>query len=530
MRSNSEMPTRAELADEQPTAAHPRLEDGDLTAAAEPLTLGRYTLGKRLGAGGFATVYAAHDERLDRPVAIKILPRERVIHSRFEREARAAARLHHPGIVTLFEAAVDDDGAYLVSELVKGTTLDQALARGSLSDRGILEVAVALADALEHAHSHDVVHRDVKPQNVLIPAGRRGSPAGGIAAAKLTDFGVAHVVGGDTLTRTGDVIGTLAYMSPEQAEGRNTGPASDLYSLALLTYEALTGVNPVADSLRQGRNRRLGAYLPPIRRQRADLPRPLGAAIDQALRPRPSERGSVVDFQIALADCLALVDDVPGVVAPARTIAVTRRLEDDGRAATRRLGGDRPGPEWSPEPRSRRVPAAEPTARSRTGTLALAPGGLLMLALGCVAVGLGALGLAGAWPALVSQTIRGFWRRAIVAAAGVAWLGLAALVTPQTFYYGLGDVTLAALAPVGVLAALWAATGAVSPWLIRGAHALVDLLLVTAVAVLLAVAVAGAGLEHLTGLVPGAVIGWLIAAHRPLVAVIRAAIARRRLP
>jgi hypothetical protein len=512
---------------------------------APDLTLGRYRLGRRLGAGGFATVYAAHDERLDREVAIKVLPRERVIHSRFAREARAAARLHHPGIVTLFEAAVDDEGAYLVSELVKGTTLDRALAVGELSDRQILEIAIALADALEHAHAHAVVHRDVKPQNVLIPA-RRGKGSGGLAPAKLTDFGVARVVGGDTLTRTGDVIGTLAYMSPEQAEGRETGPAADLYSLALLTYEALTGVNPVADGLRHGRQRRLGAYLPPLRRQRADLPRGLGAALDQALRPRPAERGSVGELRLALADALALVDDVPGVVAPARAITVTRRSDDaaptaatrrSDRTATRRTrgrtaGADRPGPEWEENPRRRRAPAVVPTADSRTTRLGPSPRGLspglwLLLAGGLLAVALGAGGLAGAWPGLASQLVHGWWRRAVLAAAGVAWLAVATLTTPRDFYFALHHVSAVTLKPVGLAAVIWALGAALGPLLARTRSDGLNLALLSLVAAAVAVAVASLGLHHVVGLVLGASIGWLIAAHRPLIGVISRAVAPR---
>jgi serine/threonine protein kinase len=208
--------------------------------AQEPATvvMGRYRLTKRLGSGAFGTVWSARDARLDRDVAVKLLPRDRVVHARFEREARAAARLQHPAIVTLYEAAVDDEGAYLVSELVRGRTLDTLLSQGKLSDRDIIEVGVALCDALIHAHGQGVIHRDVKPSNVLVPnrSGGRGR-VGGIQIwdrAKLTDFGVAHVIGGATLTRTGDVVGTLAYMAPEQADGREVGPEADLYSLALV--------------------------------------------------------------------------------------------------------------------------------------------------------------------------------------------------------------------------------------------------------------------------------------------------------
>src|SRR5690242_16803548 len=200
----------------------------------QPLVLGRYRLLRRLGTGGFGTVWMSHDERLDRDVAVKVLDRDRVVGGRFEREARVAARLTHPGIVTLYEAAVDDDGAYLVSELVRGATLRELLEAGRLSDRDIAAIAIALCDALGHAHAHGVVHRDVKPSNVLIP----DQPTSRAHPAKLTDFGIARVIGGDSLTRTGDVIGTAAYMSPEQAEGRDVGPPADLYAVALVTYEA----------------------------------------------------------------------------------------------------------------------------------------------------------------------------------------------------------------------------------------------------------------------------------------------------
>jgi len=279
-------------------------------APAVPVVLERYRLERRLGSGAFGTVWRARDERLERPVAVKILPRERVQGGRFEREARVAARLAHPGIVTLYEAAVDDDGAYLVSELIRGHTLDALLTDGRLSDRDIVAIGIALCDALAHAHDQGVVHRDVKPSNVLIPS----RPATAAQVAKLTDFGVARVLGGDTLTMTGDVIGTLAYMAPEQAEGLEAGPPADLYSLALVLYEALTGVNPVLLTSNALRGRRLGTHLPPVRRQRRDLPRALGAGIDAALRPRPAERGRLRDLRAALVIASEQVGDEPGVV------------------------------------------------------------------------------------------------------------------------------------------------------------------------------------------------------------------------
>jgi serine/threonine protein kinase len=313
--------------------------------------LERYRLERQLGAGGFGTVWMARDERLEREVAVKIVPRERIVGGRFEREARAAARLAHPGIVTLYEAGADDDGAYLVSELVRGSTLGDLLEAGRLSDREIVGIGIALCDALAHAHAQDVVHRDVKPSNVLVPD-RPSNPA---SVAKLTDFGVARIVGGDTLTRTGDVVGTAAYMAPEQAEGREAGPEADLYALALVLYEALTGVNPVRTGTAAQRARRLGAHLPPLRRQRRDLPRELGQAIDLALRLRAPERGTLADLRHALATVSDHVSDAPGVVAAAWGLGDTDRPVAKNHSRPSDFRHDR----------GRARPAADPDARAR---------------------------------------------------------------------------------------------------------------------------------------------------------------------
>ncbi|MGH2743923.1 MAG: serine/threonine-protein kinase, partial [Thermoleophilaceae bacterium] len=216
------------------------------------LVLGRYRLERRLGAGGFGVVWLAWDEKLEREVAVKAIPLENGGGERVEREARAAARLNHPGIVGIYELAADEHDVYLVSELVRGRTLAELLRAGAIADRDVARIGMALCDALDHAHARGVIHRDVKPQNVMVVA----DPAAGAGFAKLADFGVAHVrsmgdreaghpAEGDPLTRTGDVVGTLAYMAPEQADGARTTPASDVYSLALSLYEARTGSNPV---------------------------------------------------------------------------------------------------------------------------------------------------------------------------------------------------------------------------------------------------------------------------------------------
>ena len=300
------------------------------------LVLGRYRLGPRLGAGGFGTVFAATDERLRRPVAVKVIPAAgRGDPTRAQREALAAGRLDHPGIVAIFDAGQDSRARYLVSELVQGPTLDELSAEGVLSDRDVVRIGLALCDALEHAHGRGVVHRDVKPQNVIIP----DAPRSAAGVAKLADFGVAHLAGDEPLTRTGDVVGTLAYMAPEQAAGRRVDERADLYSLALVLYEALAGTNPVRAGSPAATARRVGTVLPPLKRSRKDLPPSLNAAIDRALRPRPEERGTLDELAAELAEAL------PGGL----------RRRRDGRAAPARAHRAAPAPARGGPRRRRRA-------------------------------------------------------------------------------------------------------------------------------------------------------------------------------
>src|SRR3954451_10381601 len=270
------------------------------------LILGRYRLGHRLGAGGFGTVYAGNDERLRRDGAVKIIPSGGSGDpTRAQREALAAGRLDHPGIVAIFDAGQDEQARYLVSELIHGRTVDDLNADGLLSDRDVLAIGLALCGALAHAHERGVVHRDVKPQNVLIP----DAPRSAAGVAKLADFGVAHLAGDEPLTRTGDVVGTLAYMAPEQASGKRIDHRCDLYSLALVLYEALAGHNPVRAGSPTATARRVGTVLPQLKRSRKDLPPGLTHAIDRALRPKPEERGTVEDLADELKDALPEVSD-----------------------------------------------------------------------------------------------------------------------------------------------------------------------------------------------------------------------------
>jgi hypothetical protein len=275
----------------------------DAPAPAD-LVLDRYRLLRRLGAGGFGTVWSAHDELLGRDVAVKRVPLgPDGDDERAAREALAAARLSHPAIVALHEACAVDGAFYLISELVHGHTLAHLIAEQPLEDEQTLQIALALTDALAHAHAHGVIHRDIKPQNVLVPERRpRAQPCAETltVAAKLTDFGGASLVGEEALTRTGDVLGTLAYMAPEQSEGGEVREPADLYSLALVTYEALGGVNPVRGATPADTVRRIGRRVPPLSRARPDLPDELTASLDRALAASPRRRGTLEQLARAL--------------------------------------------------------------------------------------------------------------------------------------------------------------------------------------------------------------------------------------
>jgi serine/threonine protein kinase len=262
------------------------------------LVLNRFLIERRIGSGGFGTVYEAWDGRLERSVAVKAIEEVGAHDSRrVLREAQAAARLNHPGIVTLYEMGEEDGNALLVTELVEGETLAELNREGALSDREIGEIAADLCEALDHAHCRSVVHRDIKPQNVLIT--EEGEPR-----AKLMDFGVARLTDGAGLTAPGDIVGTLAYMAPEQAEGREAGPAADVYALALMLYECWSGENPNRRTTPAATARAIGARLRPLRRLRPDLPRELADAVDACLQNRPDRRLGLEDLGAAIEDSL----------------------------------------------------------------------------------------------------------------------------------------------------------------------------------------------------------------------------------
>jgi len=266
------------------------------------LVLNRFLIERRIGSGGFGVVYEAWDGRLERTVAVKAIESHGEAAARVLREAQAAARLNHPGIVTLYEMGEEDGAALLVTELVDGSPLASLNAAGSLSDREVGEIGADLCEALDHAHSRGVVHRDIKPQNVLV------APEGEFRA-KLMDFGVARLADGAALTAPGDVVGTLAYMAPEQAEGAPVGPAADVYALALTLYECWSGENPNRRATPAATARAIGGRLRSLCRLRPDLPRGLSETIDAALQRRPSRRPTLEELGAAIEDSLDLLTD-----------------------------------------------------------------------------------------------------------------------------------------------------------------------------------------------------------------------------
>lgn len=266
----------------------------------------RFEIDARLGSGGFGVVYRAWDRTLERDVAVKVIETDRGSGPRIKREAQAAARLNHPGIVTLFEFTHHEFGAeggraFLVSELVEGDTVRDLIDQDLLSDREIAEIGADICEALDHAHSRGVVHRDIKPGNLMYPFRRSG--------AKLMDFGIARLTDGEDLTSAGDVVGTLSYMSPEQAEGLEVGPAGDVFSLALTLFEAWTGNNPRRRANPGATARALADEVPLLAEARPDLPASLTDVVDACLDNDPDRRPGVEVLGAALEENLDQLGD-----------------------------------------------------------------------------------------------------------------------------------------------------------------------------------------------------------------------------
>jgi serine/threonine-protein kinase len=271
--------------------AHARKRRGSLVVGE--VIADRYELEELVDHGGMSSVYRGHDRLLERNVALKVLHAHFVDDpeyvERFRREARAVAQLSHPNIVTVIDRGSSDGHQFIVFEYVDGENLKQLLERtGPLPTDRALELGVEIADALAFAHAHDLVHRDVKPQNVLIDAS---------GDAKVTDFGIARSLDVERgVTQTGTVLGTSNYLSPEQAEGRQVTPATDIYSLGVVLYELLTGDVPFrGDNLVVVAMKHVTEQPPSLLDSRPDVPPRLARAIERALAKDPDDRFPSMD-------------------------------------------------------------------------------------------------------------------------------------------------------------------------------------------------------------------------------------------
>jgi eukaryotic-like serine/threonine-protein kinase len=366
------------------------------------LVLGRYRPVRPLGSGGSGSVWLARDERTGLDVALKIIPREGKAAARAEREAHAARRLRHERCVRAYDVGHDSSHVYIAYEYVAGRTVREAMRADDLSDEAVVEIAAQILDALAHAHRAGIVHRDVKPSNILLEDREE-------IAARLLDFGLAQFDGADTLTAVGDVPGTLAYIAPERLAGAEATAESDVWAVAVLLWEALAGRHPFWGVPLPQVARAIESGAAPLGSERRDLPRRLLAAVDTALSLDPEARPRASAFA---ADLRAAIRKAP------------------------------PGHGTRDRAPSVSIPIPKP----------------LLLAARVLPVPLAAL------TALLGATLLPFWPgvlvAAIVAGAGVAaWLdpriGLAiAIATP---IFPLGNVSQGAAIAYGVFAAVWLA-------------------------------------------------------------------------
>jgi eukaryotic-like serine/threonine-protein kinase len=273
---------------------------------------GRYELGEMLGRGGFGAVYAGHDRSADEAVAVKVFSRSNGLASRARREARTASKLEHPNVHNVLGVEHDDEHSYLVSELVVGERFD----RTQLSDEEAVRAIAAVADALAHAHARGVIHRDVKPANILISTD---------GEVRLTDFGIARDEDARDQTTTDErVLGTLSYMAPEQAQGRRATGATDVWAAALTLYSRLAGSNPFRARSLGELLERLGEGARPLAELRPDLPRELSRVLSRALDHDPARRPDAGRFRdMLLAAVAPRSEDEP---EPGRPATAPRRV------------------------------------------------------------------------------------------------------------------------------------------------------------------------------------------------------------
>jgi len=357
----------------------------------------RYEIGDRLGSGGMSTVYRATDRVLERTVAVKVLADhlsdDEKFVARFRREALAVARLIHPNIVQVYDTGVDDGRHYIVMEYVDGRSGAQLLqTQGTLGSDTSVSIGVQACAGLEYAHRQGIIHRDVKPGNLMViggPAGKRRKgtsshdPPTGEMTVKLTDFGIARAAEQTRLTQVGSVVGTAAYLAPEQARGEEATASADVYALGVVLYQLLTGRLPWEGStLAELQIRRENESPLPPTSYDSSVPETLSDAVLAALAGDPAERfGSARDFSQALRGGL-------GGIAPSVPVSDTTRVL--GTEATTAMPPEPPTPVAEqppvappppprPAPRPVITPAARPKKRSAFGRLMRFLGILLLI-------------------------------------------------------------------------------------------------------------------------------------------------------
>jgi eukaryotic-like serine/threonine-protein kinase len=328
---------------------------------------GRYETAEKLGSGGMSNVYKATDLILERTVAVKILAEhlsddERFV-ARFRREALAVAKLIHPNIVQVYDTGVDEGRHYIVMEYVSGRSGAQILQRhGPLDPETAAEAAIQACAGLDYAHRRGIIHRDVKPGNLMVTGGPVG---GGEMTVKLTDFGIARAIEQTRITQVGSVVGTAAYLSPEQVRGEEATPATDVYALGVVLYQFLTGRLPYeGSSLAELAVRQQNEKPLPPSTYDGEVPEPLGAAVLRALEGDPNRRyASAEELSAGLQLGLQGEDvSLPEDATPTRMLGsetATRRLDQTDRTEYRPA----PSPTRRPEPRAAPAPVPRQPAR-----------------------------------------------------------------------------------------------------------------------------------------------------------------------
>ncbi len=333
---------------------------------------GRYETGERLGSGGMSNVYKATDRILERTVAVKILAEhlsddERFV-ARFRREALAVARLIHPNIVQVYDSGVDDGRHYIVMEYVAGRSGAQILQRhGPVGAETAAEVGIQACAGLDYAHRRGIIHRDVKPGNLMITGGPVGS---GELVVKLTDFGIARAIEQTRITQVGSVVGTAAYLSPEQVRGDEATPGTDVYALGVVLYQFLTGRLPYeGSSLAELAVRQQNEKPLPPSTYNSEVPEPLSAAVLRALEGDTNRRyASADEFATGLQMGLE-GEDVTAIEGLGEGNTPTRVLGSDT-AATRHLDRTTAQTEYRPAPPPRRVEPRREAAPRRAAPYA----------------------------------------------------------------------------------------------------------------------------------------------------------------